>query len=370
LGACLCGCAHQGWRAMGDGDWRIVDESPVVMWQGNREAATSAVLRDVPGHGNVWRCLVEPGPATTEAGIWFAAPRDLAGGFLLTLVGADEGGGVALRDAAGRLLWEDEYARWTYYTPYLLEGIVEPDRIRVQVLRWDRETLVAQSDWIETDIAAGRFRHMALHTTDSSARFSHWERSKSPSSPIMIDSPTKLRVTSDEGSGWAIVGNGEWQWATGEGKVLCQTADVERSTALKTVSVGPERTWRCRVTVEPGTGGAGMAMLADRAAERGFLVWLGGRPGAGGLMLYRLPLETLWSGAQECWRYDTEYVLEGTVSDGVVAARLLGADGVTVIAASPAFNLTEEERTRSGYLGFQTWKGRARFSAWSVRPSE
>ena len=358
-------------EVVGEGHWETLGEAPEVVWQGNPEGETSAVCPDAGGSGAVWRCFVEPSPETVEAGLWFAATQDLSSGFLLTLGGTPDVGGVALRDAGGAVLWQDKYAPWQCYTPYVLEGVVEPGRVRVQMLAWDRKTLLAQSDWIDAPQAKSRngsdsSRYLtdavlAFYTKAGAARFYRWRRAEQALSPIVADSPTKLRLITDEDSPWVIVGPGDWKWTSAAHRVLRQGAKVERSTALNRDLGGAEGTWRCRVRVDEGAGGSGMAMAADDSLKTGFLVWLGGRYGDGGLMLYRLPLEALWSSPQGQWHYDTEYVLEGKIANGKVSARMLEADGETVIAASPEFDLTQEEKGRSGFVGFQTWKGTAQF---------
>lgn len=359
----------KAWLVRGEGDWKVIDETPEVIWQGASQGATSAILKS-GGVGGVWRCLVEPATHPQAAGFWFGASPDLAQGFLVTLGGTPRVGGVVLRDAKGKVIWQDKYAPFTYYTPYFVEGVVERGRVRVQVFAWDGKTLVAQSDWVEApgaDPAQGTF---ALHTDKTIARFYRWERAETALSPIVADSPTKLRLVKGEDSEWTIIGDADWKWTSGEQKVLRQGAKVERSTAMNTAIVGSEGTWRCRVVVGKGTGGSGMlfqALAGPKSGssllqvDKGFLVWLGGTYGAGGLMLYRTPGQALWSSPQEKWFYDTEYVLEGTIKDGKVSARMLKADGTTVIAASPVFDLTDEEKGRAGYVGFQTWKGTARF---------
>lgn len=353
------------WETVGEGTWSVTGRNPQVVWQGNIEGATKAVNLNLDGPGNVWRCLVEPGINAKNAGIWFGAARDLSRGFLLTLGGA-EAGGVELRDAEGSVLWQDKYAPWTSYTPYMLEGVVEPGRVRVQMLRWDRETLLAQSDWIVAPGAEPRADDvLALHTDSSIARFYRWERANTPLSPIVPDSPTKMRLTNDKSGTWVIVGDGDWRWTSADKKAIRQGATVERSTAVNTSLGGAEGTWQCRVQVDKGAGGSGLVLLTDEKAQRGFLVWLGGTYGDGGLMLYRLPLEALWSSPQGKWRYDTEYVLEGAIQGAKISARMLHADADTVIAASPEFDLTEEEKDQTGFIGFQTWKGTAEFWGFS-----
>jgi hypothetical protein len=351
-----------GWTVLGPGEWAVSRGTGTGMRQGNAEGVTSTVCPDLKGTGNVWRCMVEPAPGTEAAGFWFAASKDLAKGCLLTLGGNPDVGGVSLRDAAGNTLWEDLYAPWTYYTPYVLEAVAEAGRARVQMLALDKETLLAQSDWIETDATeAGPTNTFALHTESGVARFYRWQRAETPLSAIVPDSPTKMRLVNDAADAWVIVGGGDWRWTSAEKRAIQQRAKVERTTAINTALGGSEGTWRCRVRPDEGTCGAGMLFNVDRQLQRGFFAWLGGTFGDGGLMLYRMPLDALWSSPQGKWHWDTEYVLEGTIADGNVSVRMLAADGKTIIAESPAMPLTEEERGRPGFVGFQTWHGTAQY---------
>ncbi|MCX7597907.1 MAG: hypothetical protein N2512_03430, partial [Armatimonadetes bacterium] len=163
-----------------------------------------------------------------------------------------------------------------------------------------------------------------------------------------------------EDSPWVVVGPGNWMWTDITRTRLRQYAVIERSSAILRQPTGPEGTWGCRVRVSPGAGGAGMLFLADAAAQTGFLAWLGGEWGNGALMLYRLPLDGLWSGAQGCWHYDTDYILRAEARGGQVRAQLFSADGA-LLQESPWAPMTEEERARQGYLGFMTWMGCAEF---------
>jgi len=353
------------WTVMGPGDWSVSRSAGGVR-QGNAEGVTSAVCPDLQGTGNVWRCMVEPSPGIEAAGFWFAASKDLAKGCLLMLGGNPDVGGVGLYDAEGNTLWEDRFAPWTYYTPYVLEAVAEPGRVRVQMFAWDKKALLAQSDWVETDAAeAGPTGAFALHTESGVARFYRWQRAETPLSPIVPDSPTKMRLVNDTAAEWVIVGGGDWRWTSAEKRAIQQRAKVERTTAINTTLGGSEGTWRCRVRPDKGTCGAGMVFNVDRQLQRGFFAWLGGKYGDGGLMLYRMPLDALWSSPQGKWHWDTEYVLEGTIADGNVSVRMLAADGKTVIAESPAKPLLDEEKGRPGMVGFQTWRGTAQFRGFS-----
>lgn len=352
------------WRAAG-GSWRAQGRQPVLLWQRAAKGTAAAVLPRVRGTTGCWRCLVEPAPGSGEAGVWFAAGSDRKRGLLLTLGGGPAGGGLFLRDAAGKLLWEDPLAPWVPYTPYLLEGVVEKNRVRVQLLLWDRKQLISQSPWIARPGAGTKPGLLVLHTRDRIARFYRWEYARTPLSPVVANAPNKLRLRHGPDADWAVVGPGRWMWHTPERKVLRQTAAVERTTAIARKLGGAEGTWQCRVRVQPGAGGAGMLFAVDEELQRGFNAWLGGNHGAGGLMLYRLPDQALWSSPQDTWHYDTEYLIEATLKGGKVSIRLLDAAGKE-LAASPAFDLQPAEVGRPGALAFMTWLGCAEFWGFSA----
>lgn len=355
----------EGWQSIGDGNWHLLGTSVPMMHQGNATGTADAIAPPLAESGNVWRCRVEAAPGAQQAGFWFAAAPDLSRGYLLTLDGEPSrtSAGVTLRNAAGDVLWQDAGAAWTYYTPYVLEGVAEAGRMRVQMFAWDSTTLLAQSDWIdapapETDTA------FALHTRDSMARFSHWTRATEALSPIVADSPSKLRLDTRPGSEWSVVGDrGDWRWTSADHAVLRQGAGVERSTAVNSALGGTEGTWRCAVTVDEGAGGAGLVFLSTGDLARGYMAWLGGDHGNGGLMLYQLPLKSMWSSPQGKWHYDEPLTIEATVADGKVSCRLLKAADGSVVAESPAFDLAQEEFGRN--IGLQVWKGTASFAGFS-----
>lgn len=337
---------------------REVSRDPASFWQCSAGEA-NALLVTPPGEGNVWRCMVEPGPTVERCGMWFAASQDLTSGLLLSLGTSEDAAGLQLSGPGGAVLWADRHAPWTFYTPCVLEAVTEEGRVRVQMFQWDAKTLLAQSEWVDLP------KHtqgpgMGLHTKGGAARFYRWTRADEPLSPIVANSPTKLRLKSAGGSAWAVVDEGDWRWMHANREVLRQGAELERSSAIHTGYEAGEGVWRCRVRIEEDTGGAGLLIRTDATSEEGFLVWLGGEWGNGSLILYRRPLEALWSSAQGKWAFNTDYVLEGCIADGKVSGRLLEADGETVIAASPEVPLVDADKP-FGYIGFMTYHGQARF---------
>ncbi|MCX7600200.1 MAG: hypothetical protein N2512_15235, partial [Armatimonadetes bacterium] len=344
------------------GQWRPTRHEVAMLHQGAPAGEAVALCRTVAGRGGAWRTGVEPSLGAAEAGLWVQADENLAQGLLATLGGGPaSGGGLRLRTPGGDVLWEDKLAPWQPYQPYIVEAVVEDGRARVQLFEADGKTLLSQSPWVDAPAGSlGQPGHLALYTRDGRARFFSWERAEAPLSPIVADAPNKRRLVQGEDSPWVVVGPGNWMWTDITRTRLRQYAVIERSSAILRQPTGPEGTWECRVRVSPGAGGAGMLFLADAAAQTGFIAWLGGEWGNGGLMLYRLPLEILWSGAQGCWHYDTDYILRAEARGGWVRAQLFSADGA-LLQESPWAPMTEEERTRQGYLGFMTWMGCAEF---------
>ncbi len=354
--------AHGSWRFEGDGTWSRTDHGRLLR-QGNHGAETALAIRRIGGSGVAWRCLVEPGAWTGEAGLRIACDADGAGGLELGL-GASDGSGIELRNAAGERLWRDRFLTWTFYQPMWLEGVLADGRVRVQILEPDRTSLLAQSDWIELhDGSAGsREPYLALFTRGATARFQGWERAGNALAPYDPNNPTALRLQQEGNTTWETVGGGSWQWRSRAREVLLQTRRTERTTALMTTPAEAEGTWRCRIRLDKGTRGGGMLLHANRDMTGGFIVWLGGKYGDGRLMLYRYPTQCFWASPDGNWRWDTEYLLEATIRNGRISARLLDGNKGTVIVESPAQDLLPEERHRTGMIGFQTWQGTGRFT--------
>ncbi|MCC6694275.1 MAG: hypothetical protein IT365_01465 [Candidatus Hydrogenedentes bacterium] len=353
------------WHDSRDGDWRFEDPARQTIRQVVSDVRADVFTRFPANAGTVWRASVEPGPGAYRSGVWVCLSENPLEWLLLVLnAEAAHGRGFALLNGAGTVLWEDPWAPWVYYTPYVMECVVEADRVRVQLFEADAKTLISQSDWIAVKLPQrGREVLLGFHTDRTVARFRNWELAANPLSPLVDNAPNKLRLQQGPDSEWAVVGGGNWAWTTSERKVLRQAAVIERSSAVSLTK--PEETaqvWQTRIRVDANAGGAGMLFLTDEKAESGFIAWLGGNPGAGGLMLYTLsPNKALWSSPQDIWHFDTEYLLEASARDGAVSARLLTADGGTELAASPAFPMADLNATHGELLGYQTWKGTAEF---------
>ncbi len=110
-----------------------------------------------------------------------------------------------------------------------------------------------------------------------------------------------------------------------------------------------------------------MHFQVNAEAQEGFIAWLGGRYGAGALMLYQREPESraLWSSKQDRWHYDTDYVLRAETRPGGVRVRQLAADGQTVISDSTWIEADPKYTGKEGLLGFQTWSGTAEFWGFS-----
>ncbi|GMV95017.1 MAG: hypothetical protein AMXMBFR82_47950 [Candidatus Hydrogenedentota bacterium] len=350
------------WRDARDGDWRHVGTSKSVIRQGVPDVRADLLRHVADSEGSCYRTWVEMTPSAYRAGMWIGRSENPADWLLLVLDGQYEGRGFALLDSAGSVLWEDPWVEWVSYTPYLLEAVCEPGRVRVQLFGWEGPELLSQSDWLEIPAHDSSQRYFGFHTDRAIARFQGWEIAAEPMSPIVPDAPNRLRLVNDAGSEWRVVGHGKWMWSSPERTTLKQSADIERTTAVYLGHPQTEGIWRTQVRVHPRAGGAGLLYRTDESAEQGFSAWLGGTPGAGALMLYTLsPVEALWTSEQNIWHYDTSYVLEARVGNGQTRARLLAEDGATVIAESPPFPVPADTPGAAALAALQTWKGTARF---------
>jgi hypothetical protein len=350
-----------GWQ-LGGGRWQV-SASLRVLHQSEASAEAAAAWLSVPGQGGCWRAVVEPGPFAGTAGLRWGAAADGSGGVVAELVGT-EGGDLVLADAAGKELWRDQGVGWCAYTPVWLEGIAEADRVRLQMLAADAQTLLAQSPWFSRDVLARQpdGPALVLTTAGNTARFCLAERSAAPLAEFSPDNPSVLRVPRAGEDTWAMIGGGAWRWQDRSRRVLLSTRPVERTTAFLTAPAPAEGTWRCRIRLNHGTCGGGMLIHADKELQNGFLAWLGGTYGNGCFMLYRYPIQALWAGPQGVWKWDTEYLLEVTLREGTLRARMLAGDGATVLAESPALPISAEDARRTGMTGFQTWHGTGAFS--------
>jgi len=358
-----------GWTTVTGDAWYTTVDFHTMLIQRSDEGIAGAVNTETGGGDGAWRCFVEPSLSTTVCGIWFAASRDLTQGLRCELGGNPGVGGLALKDAKGKVLWQDEWAPWRGYNAYILEGIVEEGRARVQLLQYDGKTLLSQSDWVAVERAATP-GFLGAYTESSIARFWAAERSDTPLSPITDAAPNKRRLTQGDQGDWFLLGTGNWMWTDETKTRIRQYAMTERAWAYSRSIRGANRVWQCRVRTYPGTGGAGMMFQVDEKGEGGFNCWLGGTHGAGCLMLYRnggpdTPGKALWASPQDKWHYDEDLVLQAETQENKARVKLFAADGETVIAESPWIDITPEEAAREGYLGFHTWKGNAEFWAFS-----
>lgn len=336
--------------------------SPLLLSQSNPGKDETAAWLTPTGAGPCWRGILEAGPYPGRAGLYCGTDAAGAGGIAVELSGGDAPA-LVLRDPAGKVLWQDAGVGWYLYTPVWLEAVVEAGRVRAQMLAADGKELLAQSPWVACSTAPGAAAAagLAAFTAGNTARFTLLQRAVPPLAEVTPDNPSALRLPGADGR-WLVIGEGAWRWKNSGRQVVQQTRTVERTTALQTTPTPRDGTWRCRIRLQRGTCGGGMLLHADRDLQAGFLAWLGGTYGNGRLMLYRLPGQCLWSGNDGVWKWDTDYVLEASRQGVTLRARLLAADGTTVLAESPAVNLPQEDRERLGMLGFQTWRGTGEFT--------
>jgi len=364
--ASLSQAAPEGVWKPGAGRWLHTREIIPILRQADGAGAAEALYAETLGEQGVWRATVQPSSRRGDCGLLLRPSASTHHGILAVLGGNPQVGGFTLKTVAGEVLWQDKWAPWGAYEPFAVELIVEPGRVRTQMLCADRETLVSQSPWVDLPqtMAPGAVS-CGLYTGDAIARFWRWQVAQEPLSPVVENPPNKLRLVQEDDSPWAIVGPGSWMWTDGTHKRLHQKATVERTSAIDRRITGGPRLWECALRVEPGCGGAGMLVQTNDSATEGFIAWLGGQHGAGSLMLYQLPLTCLWSGEQDNWHYDTDYVLRAETQKGKIRAWLLEADGETVIQQTPWIEAPLAASATEGCMGLQTWLGTAQFWGFS-----
>lgn len=340
------------WRLL-RGEWARASEfGPVLIHRGSGEGV--ALWEDSFTDG-AFRCLVEPSLSLPECGLSLLAASDTGGGYRCGIGGAATG--LWLAGPTGELLWQDATAPLAPYTAVWLEGVVEGNRVRVQILTGDGKELISQGPWVELDgprsgSAAGVF------SSGGPARFRSPVVAAEPLSPVVDDPPNLRRLGNDPD--WALLGGGLWMWAPGTRDRIQQMRPADRAWAIHLPTTGTHRVWRTWVRVQQGTGGAGMEFLVSPTRDSGLLCWLGGEWGNGCLMLYSVPLGELWQGPSATWHYDTDYLLEAETRAGEVRVRLCDATG-QVLSESPWVTVADGTTERAGHIGFQTWIGLAEF---------
>ena len=331
------------WQTLPDGGLRQADPTA-------KQAEFSC---SSPGTASAWRCIVVPGFRPGAAGFRI-------GRAALALESREGHPSLRLRDtSSGKLLWADEFVNWQPYEGVWLELVRAGDKVYVQALTVAEKDLLSQSDWLDCHLAddAG----IAVFTDAMTAEFHQRQAANKALWPQDRNSPTKMRLLQFGQADWIVKGGGDWRWTDMTHSRLRLVRVAERTTAYMTARRAPAGRWHCRLKLDKGTCGGGMMVLVDPDIKGGFVCWLGGTYGNGALMLYRNGVKALWSSAQGKWHWDTEYVLEAEISDGMISTRLLAADGKTVITASPKKPLSDTERSRPAMTGFQVWRGTGTF---------
>ena len=366
LAASADGNLPSGWEAVSGGRWEGEADVRVLLRQGDPDGSAAAVHVGCRARSGAWRCGVQPSVGSGRCGIRFHASRDLVSGFGCELGGNPGVGGFALKDAAGRTLWEDRWAPWQAYEAVVLEGVVEPGRVRAQMFAYDARTLISQSDWVTVDSARTDGEGLlAAYTENAIARFWRPEQSATPLSPITDDAPNRRRLVRGRDDDWKLFGTGNWMWTDGKKTRVRQYARTDRAWALNPAVRGTDRVWRSWVRAHPGTGGAGVLFRVRENCKGGFNCWLGGKYGAGSLMLYRNAGPggrgtALWSSPGDKWHYDEDLLLQAETRADKVRVQLFGADGTTVLAESP-WKECKGVEPADGFMAFHTWRGSAEF---------
>ncbi len=363
MGICAAGAESSAEWVPVSGQWSFTREILPIVYQ-ESPTGSASILTPLPNEPiRAFRATVKLSADTAEAGLWFDADPPADAGLQILLGRLSNVGGFTLRTANGDTLWEDRFAPWNAYAPYVLEGIATAGKLRVQMFQGAGSVLISQSPWIDLDeenrLTGGR---VGLFTTEGRARFYRVEQNVEPLSDLVPDPPNKRRLQNQEAS-WEIMGDGQWMWKTAKRQCVRQYADCERSWAVCRDVSGTHRVWQCRVRVDSGTQGAGVYFLYRSEDDKGYLAWLGGRYGAGSLQLYgyRPTTRCLWSGPADRWHYETEYLLRAETREGQVRIRQLTADASTVISDSDWIDVKKETTNQPGYLGLHTWEGPADF---------
>ena len=360
-----------GWQAV-KGEWTFAREIVPVVCQGSETGPTLILAPKEVEPVRSCRAVVKVSPDTVEAGVWLGGEPTGKGGLQVLLGRTSNVGGFVLRTAQGEALWEDRFAPWEAYRPYVVEAIRQADKVRVQMFEGTGDVLISQSPWIELKKGVGlEGGALGLFTTDGRARFLRVEQNVEPLSDLVADPPNKRRLQNEEET-WDLEGDGQWMWKTAERQRVRQYAACERSWAVCRDVAGTHRVWECRVRVDEGTSGTGMFFLYRDEEDKGFLAWLGGEPGAGTFMLYgyRPSPKALWASPSGRWHWDTEYVLRAETRDGGVRIRQLAADGVTVVSDSNWIQVDGSYTNVSGCLGLHTWRGTAEFWGFMGRSTD
>lgn len=352
-----------GWLGVSGDGWRPILEPHGGLLQSASGGEAVAVSPPSVGTLGAWRCTVEPGLAPGACGIRFAASADQGRGYSLEL-GVPGSGGLRLLSPDGAVLWQDDWAPRVPYGACILEGVVEPGRIRGQMVSADGKLLLSQSDWVDVPEAPGEGA-VAVYTRDGAARFWAPLHADEPLFEVTQDAPNRRRLAQGPDSPWVIAGQGNWMWVDEQRTRIRQYANADRAWAINRSIHATEGAWQSGVRVHPGSGGAGMVFGTNEQGSEGYLCWLGGQFGAGCLMLYRLtgplgPSEQIWAGPSDKWHYDEDLLVRAETGDGTVRVRLLAADGTT-LDESPWLDASAHPVAADGCIGFHTWLGNAEF---------
>ena len=152
-----------GWRAVA-GDWELADGN----LRGTAGKGVSrALCETVRGARGAYRCRVTAESATSVA-LLFQHGDDA--GFACRL----DATGTALLDGKGEALWSDPEIRLAKGRTYILEGVVETDRVSVRVRDADGKTLVESVERYVSDTNNERVGVLGVSCTGGAAIFRDW----------------------------------------------------------------------------------------------------------------------------------------------------------------------------------------------------
>ena len=170
------------------------------------------------------------------------------------------------------------------------------------------------------------------------------------------------------GANWLTKGDGKWEWGDDDQTLLRQTEKPTSASCLNTTVTGARGTWRCAVKAPDGTTAAGLLFQVNKELTEGFALLL--TPQGARLLDLGQKGRVLWESDKAKLTAGTPFVLEGLVQTDRLVARVLSADGKTVIVESPPVYVSDKNNEREGCLGVRTEGGVAEFPSWSLADDE
>jgi len=360
------------WSLFGTGDWMWTDATRTRVRQYAQTERAWALDPGVHGRDRIWRCNVRVDPGAGGAGLVFKLDEHCEGGFNCWLGGTYGAGGLMLYrnggpGKVGEALWSSPQDKWHYNEDLVLEAETKGNEVRVTLLQGDGETVIVQSPWKElTPEETDRDGYLAFHTWKGSAEF--WGFSGESQTSATQAAAALPKADPALGADWLTKGDGKWAWGDDDHTRFRQTAKPTSASCLNTTLTGTKGTWRCVVNAPDGTSAAGLLFQVSKELTEGFALLLT----RDGVRLTDLAQNgaVLWESPGAKLLPNKSLVLEGLVQTDRLVARVLTADGKTVIVQSPPVYVSDRNNGRDGCLGLRTEEGAAEFSSWSLADDE